>query len=134
MMKHFSNWRLRWKGLFVGRPVIYSCVILIAASIACVYQFRTKTLFACPADGYRADQYVAYCTGASYADYEHGAFEFGLEPTVRDHVRNADVPFLGNSRLQFAFSTTATADWFSAASARYYLMGFLYFENVVFAE
>ena len=42
--------------------------------------------------------------------------------------------FLGNSRLQFAFSTSATADWFSAASARYYLLGFSYFENMIFAE
>ena len=42
--------------------------------------------------------------------------------------------FLGNSRLQVAFSTAATADWFSATSARYYLMGFAYFENEVFAE
>ena len=42
--------------------------------------------------------------------------------------------FLGNSRLQFAFSTAATADWFSAASARYYLLGFTYFENMIFAE
>jgi hypothetical protein len=47
---------------------------------------------------------------------------------------NADVLFLGNSRLQVAFSTAATADWFAAASARYYLMGFSYFENVIFAE
>ena len=42
--------------------------------------------------------------------------------------------FLGNSRLQFAFSTSATADWFSAASARYYLLGFSYFENMIFVE
>jgi hypothetical protein len=53
---------------------------------------------------------------------------------VRDTVANADVLFLGNSRLQVAFSTAATADWFSAAAARYYLMGFSYFENVIFAE
>jgi hypothetical protein len=43
------------------------------------------------------------------------------------------VLFLGNSRLQVGFSTTATADWFSAASARYYLMGFSYYENALFA-
>ena len=42
--------------------------------------------------------------------------------------------FLGNSRLQIALSTAATADWFLAASARYYLLGFSGFENVIFAE
>jgi hypothetical protein len=42
--------------------------------------------------------------------------------------------FLGNSRLQIALSTVATADWFSAASARYYLLGFGFSTNVVFTE
>jgi len=125
---------MRWKDFFVSRPAIYSCAIVIAASIGFGYQLRTKTIFACPAAGYSGDRYLAYCSGASYADYEHGAFEFGLEPSVLAHVRDADVLFLGNSRLQFAFSTAATADWFSTTSARYYLMGFLYLENVVFAE
>jgi hypothetical protein len=44
----------------------------------------------------------------------------------------ADVLFLGNSRLKVAFSTPATADWFSAALARHCLMGFDFFENVLF--
>ena len=42
--------------------------------------------------------------------------------------------FLGNSHMQVAFSTAATSDWFSTASIRYYLMGFSYGENMVFAE
>jgi hypothetical protein len=107
---------------------------LTVAVVAYAYQLRTHTIFACPADGYNADRYIAYCNGVNYADYEHGAFQFDLEPTVPDFVRNADVLFLGNSRLQIAFSTSATADWFSAVSTRYYLMGFSYFENVLFAE
>jgi hypothetical protein len=118
----------------VARPTIYICLVLAAAVVACAYQIRTQTIFSCPADGYSADRYLAYCHGTSYADYEHGAFQFDLEPTARGFARDADVLFLGNSRLQIAFSTTATADWFSATSARYYLMGFLYFENATFAE
>ena len=98
------------------------------------YQFRTETIFACPATLYSSDRYIAYCDGTRYADYEHGAFAFDLEPAAENFARNADVLFLGNSRLQFAFSTAATADWFSAASARYYLLGFTYYENMVFAE
>jgi hypothetical protein len=133
MMKRPSMWSMT-KGLFVARPAIYAGVILMTAYAACAYQIRTQTIFACPADGYSADRYLAYCHEMSYADYDHGAFQFDLEPAAREFARNADVLFLGNSRLQFGFSTTATADWFSAASARYYLMGFLYFENAVFAE
>jgi hypothetical protein len=121
-------------GLFASRATIYICLVLVAILAAYAYRFRTYTIFSCQADGYTADRYIAYCNGASYADYEHGAFEFDLEPTAQDFARQADVLFLGNSRLQVALSTMATTDWFSAASARYYLLGFSYSENVIFAE
>lgn len=121
-------------GLLASQPIIYICVILTAALIGFGRELRTDTIFSCQADGYNTDRYLADCNGAHYADYEHGAFYFDLEPSVQNFVRNADVLFLGSSRLQIAFSTTATADWFSAASARYYLMGFGYFENVLFVE
>jgi hypothetical protein len=135
MMKDFSSSPMTLKGLlFAARPAIYACIILMAACAAFAYQIRTETIFSCPANGYSADRYLAYCNGTSYGDYEHGAFQFDLEPGARDFARNADVIFLGNSRLQIAFSTAATADWFTAASARHYLMGFLYYENVIFAE
>ena len=57
-----------------------------------------------------------------------------MEPSVQHFVRRADVLFLRNSRPQIAFSTAATADWFAADSARYYLMGFGSFEKEDFAE
>jgi hypothetical protein len=123
-----------WEGLFASQPAIYIWVILVAALVAYGYQLRTGGIFSCRADGYNRDRYLAYCNGAHYADYEHGAFYFNLEPSVQNFARNADVLFLGNSRVEVAFSTAATADWFSAASARYYLMGFGGFENVIFAE
>lgn len=134
MMKSFSSAPMKARGLLVTRPAIYICLVMAVAVIAWAYQIRTQTIFSCPADGYGADRYLAYCHGTSYADYEHGAFQFDLEPTARGFARDADVLFLGNSRLQIAFSTAATADWFSATSARYYLMGFLYFENVSFEQ
>jgi hypothetical protein len=120
--------------LLASRPTIYICMILGAILTASAYKLRSQTIFACQATLYNLDRYIGYCNGTRYADYEHGAFWFDLEPSAQAFARNADVLFLGNSRLQFAFSTVATADWFSAASARYYLLGFGYFENVVFAE
>jgi hypothetical protein len=123
-----------WEALFANRPTTYICLVLAAALVSYAYWLRTNTIFSCQADGYSTDRYLAYCSGANYADYEHGAFRFDLEPSVQTFASNAEVLFLGNSRLQAAFSTAATADWFSAASARYYLMGFAYYENVVFAE
>jgi hypothetical protein len=122
------------ESLFASRPTIYIFVIILATIVAYAYNLRTRMIFACQADGYSTDRYLGYCNGASYADYEHGAFLFDLEPSALNFARDADVLFLGNSRLQIAFSTVATADWFSAASTRYYLLGFGYYENMIFAE
>jgi hypothetical protein len=119
---------------FKSRPAIYIGVILAAVLAAYAYKFRTETIFACSAGGYSSDRYIAYCNGTNYGDYEHGAFQFGLEPSEEDFARKADVLFLGNSRLQVALSTAATFSWFSAASARYHLLGFGYDENVIFAD
>lgn len=119
---------------FKSRPAIYIGVILAAVLAAYAYKFRTETIFACSAGGYSSDRYLAYCNVANYADYEHGAFQFDLESSAEDFARKADVLFLGNSRLQVAFSTAATVDWFSAASARYYLLGFGYDANVTFLD
>jgi hypothetical protein len=117
-----------------SRPAIYIGVILVAILAAYAYKFRAQSIFSCTANGYSSDWYIAYCNDGSYADYEHGAFQFGLEPSAEDFARKADVLFLGNSRLQIAFSTAATSDWFSTALARYYLLGFSYDENMIFAD
>jgi hypothetical protein len=122
------------KGFFAGMPIVYICIILVAALGSYGYWTRTRSIFACKADGYSADRYIAYCDAGNYADYEHGAFWFDLEPAARQYAKDADVLFLGNSRLQVGFSTAATADWFSRSAARYYLLGFSYYENALFAE
>ena len=127
-------WTRAREAVLATRPTSYVCIILVVAVASCLYQLRTHTIFSCQAAGYNTDRFLAYCHGPNYADYEHGAFYFDLEPRVDDYIRNADVLFFGDSRLQVALSTAATADWFSSASARYYLLGFSYFENEVFAE
>ena len=119
--------------LFASHLTLYICVVLVAALASYAVWARTRSIFSCSANGYSADRYIAYCAGANYGDYEHGAFWFDLEHAL-DFASKADVLFLGTSRMEKAFSTDATADWFSAASARYYLMGFSYGEHVSFAE
>lgn len=121
-------------GFFARAPTVYICIVLAAVLASYGYWTRSRTIFACQADGYTADRYIAYCDAGNYADYEHGAFWFDLEPSARQYAKDADVLFLGNSRLQVGFSTAATADWFSRAPARYYLLGFSYYENALFAE
>jgi hypothetical protein len=115
-----------------SRPALYISIILGVVLAACAYKLRTESIFACPADGYASDRYLAYCNAAGYGDYEHGAFWFGLEPSTRDSVTNAEVLFIGSSRLQIALSTVATTEWFSSSPMRYFLMGFGYTGNVVF--
>jgi hypothetical protein len=124
----------KYRDLSACGLTIYICVIVSVILVVSVYKIRTDSIFSCQADGYDADRYLGYCNGAHYGDYEHGAFYFDLEPSARNFARDADVLFLGNSRLQLAFSTTATATWFSSALIKYYLLGFSSGENATFAE
>jgi hypothetical protein len=118
--------------LFIGRPTVYILILLCGCVFSCLYKLRADNIFSCQARGYTADTYLAYCDAPGYGDYDHGAFWFGLEPSAEISAKSADVLFLGNSRMQFAFSTAATAQLL--ASARYYLLGFLGFENSIFAR
>jgi hypothetical protein len=120
--------------VFLGRPAVFVLIVLFAGIAACAYSLRIEGIFSCQADGYVSDRYLAYCNGAQFGDYEHGAVWFDLEPSVEKYLGSADVIFLGDSFSQFAFSTEATSQWFSSASSSYYLLGFLYLENVVFED
>jgi hypothetical protein len=123
-----------WEGLFARRTALYVGVVLLTVLASYAYWLTTRSIFACQAPGYSADRYLAYCNGANYADFEHGAFYYNLEPPALDYARNADVLVLGNSTLQVALSNDATADWFKQAQARYYLLAFSYNEDMVFTD
>ncbi len=114
------------------RPGLYALILVSALYATLAYKLRTEGVFACPAGGFGGDRYVAYCNAQGFGDYDRGAFWFGLEPRIRDNAAAADVLFIGNSRMQFAFSANATSDWFSANRARHFLLGFSHTENVVF--
>ena len=120
--------------LSAAPQVLYLVVVLSVALATYGYKLRFEGIFSCQANGYGSDRYLAYCQAIHYGDYEHGAFWLGLEPPSEDFLANAEVLFLGESRLQFAFSTTATSEWFSTAATRYFLMGFSYEEDSYFAE
>lgn len=115
------------------RPVLFILILCVAALTAYAYRLRATGIFACQGDGYTFG-YVASCNGDNYGDYEHGALWFDMEPGAVNSARNADVLFVGNSRVQVALSTPATAEWFLSLHSRYYLLGFGYDENVAFTE
>src|ERR1700735_5532215 len=122
------------EGLLAHHCALYIGVVLLVALGSYAYWLKTRSIFACQAQGYSADRFLAYCGGGNYADFEHGAFYFNLEPPALENARDADVLVLGNSRLQVALSNDAPADWFKNASAKYYLLAFSYNENMNFAE
>ncbi len=113
------------------RPALYILVILTAVASGYVYTLR-EGIFACQANGYAPDRFVAECSASAYGDYEHGAFWFGLEPEAIKKAADAQVLFLGDSRVQIGFNTAATTDWFTKAAAPYYLLGFGWAENIAF--
>ncbi len=117
-----------------ARPVLYLALLIVAVLLAYARELRLESIYACPADGYSADRYLAYCQANRYGDYEHGAFWFGLEPAAGRALSASQVVFLGNSRVQWGFSSAPTAGWFSGASASYYLLGFSYYETYQFEQ
>jgi hypothetical protein len=75
----------------------------------------------------------AYCTSDRYGFYEQGAYWFDLEPKAIEHLKKAEVLFLGNSRAQFGFSTDNIRDYFNQRGIPFYAMGFSYGESSDFA-
>ena len=121
------------KAIFAIRPTLFVVVVLSVVFVTTTYKFWSHSILSCNPTGYDSDHYLSYCQAEGYGDYEHGAFWFNLEPPAQDQARKANVLFVGDSRLQFAFSTKATSDWFASASSSYYLMGFVAWENYLFA-
>jgi len=115
-----------------SRPALYVVAIVLAALGAYAHNLSVSGIYACPATGYTADRFLGYCQAEHYGDYEHGAFWFGLEPGIARSLSHAQVVFLGNSRLQWGFSSPVTADWFSRLAVPYYLLGFEFDETYRF--
>ncbi len=79
------------------------------------------------------DAYIAYCLDREYGDYEHEAFYFGLNNTGRA-LAETQVLFLGNSKMQYAFSRDNVAPFFEERNARFLVMGFGHGEQSRFPE
>jgi hypothetical protein len=112
--------------------MVFCLTVLLSALGAYGYKLRTDGIFACSAAGYSSDRYLVYCNVSGYGEYDPGAFWFDMEPGVPQAVAAANVVFLGDSRMQHAFSSDVTVDWFAANSITYYLLGFGNYENGVF--
>ena len=124
--------RGRGSVILAAKSGLYILFVLAMVLGAGAYSLRTYGIFGCQASNYSSDRYLSYCNATSYGDYDHGAIWFGLEPAADTAAANARVLFIGNSRVQYAFSSKATDDWFSSLSESYYLLGFSHEENYTF--
>lgn len=116
------------------RPKIYVAILAAAALVGFAANARLNSIAACTGEGYRSDTYLAYCEASGYGNFEHGALYLSLVPEAVENLRKADVLMLGSSRVQRAFSTQATEDFFRRLGASFYVTGFGYGENVAFAQ
>jgi hypothetical protein len=108
-------------------------VILLAAVIAgTYYRLRNDTIFACQAGGYSGERYLSYCQSDGYGDFDHGAFWFNLEPAATHSASRADVLFIGNSRMEYGFSSEVSQQWLARNASPYFLLGFAYHPRVLF--
>lgn len=87
----------------------------------------------CHAHPSSGDAYIAYCLDREYGDFEHEAFYFGLNNTGRA-LAASQVIFLGNSKMQYAFSRANVAPFFEERNARFFVMGFGHGEQSRFPE
>src|SRR5258708_16097987 len=68
------------EGLFANHWALYIGVVLLVALGSYAYWLKTRSIFACQAQGYSADRYLAYCCGGDYADFRHRALYFNPQP------------------------------------------------------
>jgi hypothetical protein len=115
----------------------FSCLFAVAAAAGIlagsVGQVALDNV-SCRSSGYGGGAFLAYCQSTSYGSYEHGALYHGVEPGVSASLRKAQVVFLGSSRAQVAFSSTAVRRYFRSRDIRFFLMGFGHGEQSQFAQ
>jgi hypothetical protein len=112
--------------------LIFFVVTLITAAVVPFLYWAPKVL-GCRTNSDRST-FLAYCNVGDFADYEHGALFWDLEPEAVKSLKAARVLFIGNSRTQHAFSTEATRRFFQARGIPYYLLGFGYGEDILFTQ
>jgi hypothetical protein len=133
-MDHIQAGDLRLLGVRAfarTRVGLYIAVIMLAALGAAYQRARESSIFACGAQGYSQDRYLAYCQSDWYADFDHGALWFSLEPEATRAAAAAQLLFVGSSRLQFGFSNEVARYWLTQNAASYYLLGLAYDANVL---
>jgi hypothetical protein len=121
----------------LASSAIYTAIFLGAACLVGLPTYIgtwTWDVAACGPAPQRSSAFLAECTQRNFGDFEHAAYLWDLEPSAVRALQAADVVFLGNSRMQIAFSTRAVSQYFSRNGISYYVLGFGYDEESAFPE
>jgi hypothetical protein len=123
------------KSLFAWRYYITLFIVCatVGILIGSVGQMTVDNL-KCRSTGYDNEHFLAYCRSEMYADYEHGALFYGLEPSVIDNLRRAEVLFVGSSKVQAGFSSKAVRDFFNSRNIPFFVLGFGYGDESTFSR
>jgi hypothetical protein len=117
-------------------PWRYLLVVLVASIVAWPAFAAIRAVYnilPCRVALYAADEnYIASCQDKRFGDFEHQVFYHGMLDTDR-RLREADVLFLGDSRVGFAFSRSNVAAFFGDRGARFFIASFGYAEGWQFA-
>ena len=105
----------------MGLFAVFAAIAAILIFDFC--RFTIKSI-KCWSSEYGALYYIAQCNNPTFGEYETGAIYYGLESGISEAIRNAQVIFLGSSKVQDAFSTQATTAYFAKQSIRFYVLGF----------
>jgi hypothetical protein len=105
---------------------------IIGLLVAAFIKFLLPCLY-CEGFSADTDHFMAYCNSKGHGHYDHAAYLFETENGLYDMVKNADVLFLGSSRIQDALSTNALTEWTISKRVQPYLLGFGYKEQDIFA-
>lgn len=112
----------------VAKLFIKRLLISFAAMSLAIFVWKRSDIFpwigGCNPKGYTNDNFMSYCHSSRFGDLEHNIYWHNLEPGLIENVQNADILFLGNSRTQYAFSTTAVSNYFDEKDYSHYIFGF----------
>jgi hypothetical protein len=124
-MKSLFAWRY-----YVALFIVCAAVGILIGSLGQMTVDNLK----CRSSGYDSEHFLAYCRSQMYADYEHGALFYGLEPSVIDNIRRAKVLIVGSSKVQAGFSSKAVRDYFNSINIPFFVLGFGYGDESTFSQ
>ena len=111
--------------------VITVFAVFVAIAAILIFNFCQFTInsMKCWSSKYGPLYYLTVCDkvgepAGPVPEYEAGTIYYGLESGISEAIRNAQVIFVGSSKLQHAFSTQATTDYFAKQNIRFYILGF----------